>query len=104
MKNCGNITVALGVMSFDENTIRSKSLCGVRSSIPSKPVKYGIRFYVLVGWKLSFVHNLWNNGLRIKTNIPSGYSYLLAHLRLPVVFLKKHNKALVDEKKASVLW
>ncbi len=45
MKNAAKLAVPEGTSAFDENTARTKARTSAKSYIPSKPDKYGIRFY-----------------------------------------------------------
>lgn len=53
-----------GVSSLDENTKRCKGRTKVWTYqyIPSKPVKFGVRFYAIVGWSFLYLHTLNDDG------------------------------------------
>jgi Transposase IS4 len=70
MKNAASVAVPKGCSALEENTIRCKARTGARSYMKSKPVKFGIRFYAVVGWKHAYVHSLWDNGSGNKINVP----------------------------------
>lgn len=47
-KNCTSFAVPMGVMSYDESTIRCKGRTVAQTFMKSKPVRFGIRLYALV--------------------------------------------------------
>ena len=61
LQNVVSIAIPDGPVAFDENTIRTKARTQAKSCIPSKPVKFGIRFYYVVGWKYAYLYLLWDN-------------------------------------------
>ena len=60
--NCATIAVPLGAMSLDENTAATKGRSVAVCYLPSKPDKYGLRFYAVVGHTYSYLYSLWDNG------------------------------------------
>ena len=62
MKNAASAGVPKGCSTLDENTTWYKACIGARSYMKSKPVKFGVRFYAVVGWKHAYLHSLWDNG------------------------------------------
>ncbi|KAF1776665.1 hypothetical protein JG687_00010386 [Phytophthora cactorum] len=50
--------VPIGVSSIDEMTVRTKARTRARTFMPSKPDKYGVRFYTAVGWSSLYAHSL----------------------------------------------
>eukprot|EP00644_Phytophthora_capsici_P014966 jgi/Phyca11/128420/e_gw1.76.136.1 len=42
-------------------TVATKARSKARTYMPSKPYKYGVRFYAVVGWDSLYVHSLWDN-------------------------------------------
>ena len=67
MKNAATLAVPEGTSAFDENTARTKARTSAKSYIPSKPDKYGIRFYANVGWKSLYLHTIFDDGSGNKT-------------------------------------
>ncbi|GMF42257.1 unnamed protein product [Phytophthora fragariaefolia] len=48
------IAVPVGAVSLDANTVRTKARTAAKTFMPSKPDKYDVRFYSVVGWKAPF--------------------------------------------------
>jgi hypothetical protein len=57
MKNAASVAVPKGCSALDENTICCKACTGERSYMKNKPVKFGIHFFAVVGWKYVYVHS-----------------------------------------------
>ena len=49
-------------MVLDEATMRSRAHCRDIGYMPSKPDKYGVRYYVVARHKYNYVYNLYDNG------------------------------------------
>ncbi|OWZ24586.1 hypothetical protein PHMEG_000336 [Phytophthora megakarya] len=60
-KQFAAFAVPLCVSSIDEMTVRTKARTRAKTFMPSKPDKYGLRFYAVVGWSSLYVHSLWAN-------------------------------------------
>jgi hypothetical protein len=60
-KRFAEFAVPTGVSSIDEMTVRTKARSRARTHMPSKPDKYGVRFYAVVGWDALYVHSIWDN-------------------------------------------
>ncbi|KAG6966286.1 hypothetical protein JG687_00004926 [Phytophthora cactorum] len=54
--------VPVGAASLNENTVRTKARSSARTYLPSKPDKYGVRFYAVVGWGSLYGHSVFDNG------------------------------------------
>eukprot|EP00644_Phytophthora_capsici_P010769 jgi/Phyca11/104158/e_gw1.9.687.1 len=42
-------------------TVATKARSKARTYMPSKPDKYGVRFYAVVGWDSLYVHTFWDS-------------------------------------------
>ncbi len=104
MKNAASIAVPRGCSALDENTIRCKARTGARSYMKSKPVKFGIRFYAVVGCQHAYLHSLWDNGSGNKTNVPPGQSYCKVFWQLRGPYDRCIDNNLVNTKSPSALW
>jgi hypothetical protein len=53
--------------------------------MPNKPIKYGIRFYAIVGSREVYCHSFWDNGsgYRLPTSQAEQYTQLFRDLRTP---------------------
>eukprot|EP00644_Phytophthora_capsici_P000740 jgi/Phyca11/109379/e_gw1.16.787.1 len=62
---------------------RSKARTYMTHSKSSKPDKYGVRFYAVVGWDSLYVHSLWDNtsGNILPTTPAQRYTELFPVLR-----------------------
>lgn len=83
MKNAAKIAVPIGTSALDENTARTKARSRAKSYLPSKPDKYGIRFYAVVGSKHVYLSSISDNGSGNHTNIsqPQMYCRVFRELR-----------------------
>lgn len=61
-QNAAAMAVPTRVSSLDKRTIRCKERSTTRTCVKSKPVKFGIRFYSIVGWSLCYLHSIFDNG------------------------------------------
>ncbi|EGZ25112.1 hypothetical protein PHYSODRAFT_434171, partial [Phytophthora sojae] len=66
--------------------VRTKARSRARTYMPSKPDKYGLRFYAVVGWDALYVHSLWDNGSGNATRSTPAerYTELFPSLRTPL--------------------
>ncbi|OWY99218.1 hypothetical protein PHMEG_00029819 [Phytophthora megakarya] len=60
-KQFAAIAVPTGVSTIGKMTVATKARSRARTYMPSKPDKYGIRFYAVVSWEALYVHSLWDN-------------------------------------------
>ena len=107
LKNATSIAVPEGPVALDENTIRCKAMTRAKTYIKNKPVKFGIRFYAVVGWHHHYLYSLWDNGSgnRIKTTPASKYCQLFPTLRS--IYQQKfvlNEKSPIPAEKPSALW
>jgi hypothetical protein len=62
-RNCATVAVPKATSALDENSAAYKGRSKARSYMPSKPDKYAIRFYALVGsGKGLYLHSIQDNG------------------------------------------
>ncbi|OWY91532.1 LOW QUALITY PROTEIN: hypothetical protein PHMEG_00039850 [Phytophthora megakarya] len=61
-KKFATIAVPVGAVSRDENTVRTKARSSARTYLPSKPDKYRVRFYAVMGWEGLYAYSIWDNG------------------------------------------
>ena len=107
LQNAASIAVPDGPVTLDENTVRTKARTQAKSYIPNKPVKFGIRFYSVVGWKYAYLYSLWDNGSGNRTgqSPPQQYCKVFGELRNSY---DKHivldRDTLVDPDTPSALW
>ena len=104
LQNCAATAVSVGVLSFDENTIRCKARTGARSYIKSKPVKYGIRLYAMCGWRYTYLCNFWDNNSGNLTGVSPAKQYVQEFRDLRGPYQKTMDKLLIDKDKPSALW
>ena len=82
LQNASSIDVSDGPVALDENIDRTKAKNQAKSYIPSKPVKFGIRFYSVVGLKYTYLYILWNNESGNRTTMNDSRNQLLANFKL----------------------
>ena len=73
----------------------------------SKPIKFGIRFYAVVGWQYHYLFSIWDNGSgnKIKTSQATKFTDVFRDLRSTYKeHIQTNLKATVDPQKASALW
>ena len=64
-----NTCVPTRTAALDEATCRSKARNRAISYIPSKPDKFGVRFYCVVGTSGPYIHSIFDNGRGWNTGI-----------------------------------
>ena len=64
------IAVPTGAMTLDEATLPTKSRNRAVSYMPSKPHKYGVSYYMIVGSKYQYIFTMYDNGRGNKTTVP----------------------------------
>lgn len=57
-RRCYNMAAPKHASAIDEATVATKARTRARTYIPSKPDKFGIRFYAVVEWRSLYVHAL----------------------------------------------
>lgn len=55
LNNFAAVSVPVVPSTLDENTIRCKARTSARNYMKSKPVKFGIRFYLVIGWDIPYI-------------------------------------------------
>ncbi|RLN74357.1 hypothetical protein BBJ28_00008624 [Nothophytophthora sp. Chile5] len=105
-KKFTELAVPVGVSSLDECTVRTKARTGAKSYLPSKPDKYGIRFYAIVGWTSLYVHSLWDNGSgnSSPTSASQRYCELYPSMRTPLRRTLAHPEVDITSSEAKALW
>ncbi|OWZ04679.1 hypothetical protein PHMEG_00023377 [Phytophthora megakarya] len=100
------IAVPVGAVSLDENTVRTKARSGARTYMPSKPDKYGVRFYAVVGWQSLYTYSVWDNGSgnRTRTVAAERYVDVFPALRSPLFRTLERDDIPMQRKDASALW
>ena len=61
-RNFASIAYIVGPVALDEASCPTKARTKASSYLPSKPDKFAIRFYSLVGWKSVYTFSIWDNG------------------------------------------
>ena len=58
LSHASNISIPVGPMTLDEDTLPTKARTHAVSYIPMKTNKYGIRFYMIVGSKYQYIYHV----------------------------------------------
>ncbi|KAE9001595.1 hypothetical protein PF005_g13587 [Phytophthora fragariae] len=105
-QNFASIAVPIGAVSLDENTVRTKARSAAKTYLPSKPDKYGVRFYAAVGWESLYAYSVWDNGSDNRTRFSPADRYVnIFHaLRTPLFRTVDRGDILIDRKDPSALW
>ena len=107
IRNAVKIAVPDGPFAIDENTIRCKGRTRAKTYMKNKPIKFGIRFYAVVGWKYTYLHSLWDNGSGNKTKFSAASRYCTVFRDMKQAFdniiTNDPEKILLPES-ASALW
>jgi hypothetical protein len=84
-KNCASVAVPLGSSALDEASCRTSGRTRAKTYMPNKPMKYGIRFYAVVGSRHVYCHSLWDNGSgnTLSTTQGDRYTEVFRDLRTP---------------------
>lgn len=61
-QNSTYVAAPIVIIALVENKIRCKGRITGRTYMPSKPMKFGIRFYAIVGWRNDFLNCFQDNG------------------------------------------
>ncbi|KAG6946028.1 hypothetical protein JG688_00016250 [Phytophthora aleatoria] len=100
------VTVSVGAASPDENTVRTIARSPAQTYLPSKPDKYGIRFYAVVEWERLYVHSVYDNGSgNTQVSPPAELCCsLFPELRRPLARMLAAPTISVKKDSASALW
>ena len=110
LKECSSIACPVGPVAFDESTIRTKARCLAKSFMPNKPQKYGIRLYLLCGWRYVYCYNFSPNGRGCsnKNSLAQNYLYHFPFMRHAFDRFFRRDKddddCPIEEDSASALW
>ncbi|KAG6949771.1 hypothetical protein JG687_00014642 [Phytophthora cactorum] len=98
--------VPIGVSSIDAMTVRTKARTRARTFMPSKPDKYSVRFYAVVGWSSLYVHSLWDNssGNTMPSTPAERYTGLFPILRTPLYNTLRADEVTLEQESAIALW
>lgn len=100
------IAVPVGAVTLDELTVRTKARSGAKTYMPSKPDKYGVRFYGVSGWESLYAYSVWDNGSgeRTRTVPVERYVDVFPSLRTAMFRTLERADIPVKRKDASALW
>ncbi|GMF34516.1 unnamed protein product [Phytophthora fragariaefolia] len=100
------IAVPVGAISLDEITVRTKARSGAKTYMPSKPDKYGVRFYGVVGWDSLYAFSVWDNasGNHTRTIPAERYVGVVPSLRTALFRTLDRTEIPLKRKDASALW
>ena len=62
LRNFTSVAYVVGPVALDEASCPTKAKTKASSYLPSKPDKFDIRFYALVGWASVYTFSIWDNG------------------------------------------
>lgn len=74
-RNAASVAVPTGFQSLDELSVRCCARTTATTYIPNKPIKYGIRFYTVVGHNSKYIHSIFDNNSGNKTGLSLSDSY-----------------------------
>eukprot|EP00644_Phytophthora_capsici_P004431 jgi/Phyca11/109554/e_gw1.17.655.1 len=96
-KHFAEIAVPIGASSLDEITVRTKARSPAKTYMPSKPDKYGLRFYAVSGWDYLYVHSLWDKGILHHLRLLNAILSSSRHFELRCTTLS-HKKTLISTR------
>lgn len=98
--------VPTGVSSINEMTVATKARSKARTYMPSKPDKYGVRFYAVVGWDALYVHTIWDNASdnTQSTSPAQRYTQQFPSLRTSLYNTLWRDEIGVSANSATALW
>ncbi|KAE9041166.1 hypothetical protein PR003_g12877 [Phytophthora rubi] len=101
-----SIAVPIGAVSLDENTVRTKARSAAKTYLPSKPDKYGVCFYAVVGWESLYAYSVWDNGSgnRTRSSPAERYVNIFPALRTSLFRTVDLGDIPIDRKDPSALW
>ena len=98
------VAIPLGCSALDEATCRCKGRNHAVSYIPSKPDRFGIQLYAVVGWDSTYIHSIWDNGRGNKEPNTPAQCYVHVHKDLVQTLAQKFLDPFeVDKTSASAL-
>lgn len=102
-RSAANIAVPTGVQTFDEISVRCSARTMAKTYMPNKPIKYGIRFYAIIGNPSMYIHSIYDNnsGSRIGMSPADAYCSLIRFLR--GVAMRKFDQKMDKRDSASAL-
>jgi hypothetical protein len=104
MKNAASVAVPKGCSALDENTVRCKARTTAKTYMKSKPTKFGIRFYSVVGWIYAYMHSLWDCGTGNHTNEPAPHRFCQIFQDMRRLYESFVDGTLVEKTSPSALW
>lgn len=104
-KNIACVAVPTGTIALDEASVRTKCRSKARSYLPSKPDKYAIRFYAVVGTKYTYLSSIIDNrsGNTTGETGPEAFTRLFRDLRTPYNNVIV-NSNMIDKDSPTALW
>ncbi|KAE8899747.1 hypothetical protein PF007_g16673 [Phytophthora fragariae] len=101
-----SIAVPVGAISLDEITVRTKARSSAKTFMPSKPDKYGVRFYGVFDWQSLYAYSVWDNGSgnRTRTVPVERYVDVFPALRTAIFRTLERDDIPVKRKDASAVW
>ena len=104
-KNIASVAVPFGSITLDEAGFRTKARTKARSYIPTKPDKYAVRMYCVVGTQNSYCPSIVNNSPGYTTSISPAKDYCHFCRKLWTPFNRVfNNQQDVDKNSPSALW
>ena len=104
-KNCVGVAVPLGVAALDEAGFRTKARTLAKSYMPSKPDKYAVRFYAVVGNTGPYLSALQDNRKGNSTGESGPDSYVRVHREMNGVQKKiSRENSPIDSSSATATW
>ena len=104
-KNIAAVAVPCGSSALDEASVGTKARSGAVTYLPSKPDKYAVRFYAVVGTTNSYIHSFVDNRSGNTTGECGGvaYSRVNRQMRTPYNKVFQNNK-FIKKDSASAMW
>ena len=104
-QNTVKVAVPTGTSALDEASIRTKARTTARSYIPSKPDKYAVRMYALVGSKNTYISSIVDN----RSGNTSGESGAEAFCRVHREMRTPYNRVLgnctfIEKNSPTAMW
>ena len=86
-KNCAVVAVPVGVSALDENSCATRARSRAKTFMPSKPDKYAIRFYSVVGYKYNYIISMFDNSAGNKSPTCPAQRYCNLHYSMNKCYL-----------------